>query len=81
MPRPRDTSPDAWARQFEAYRSIGPEARLRLALEMSEDVRRLALAGIRHRHPDWPEAKAQAALTELLLGRQLAAGARAARPG
>ena len=36
-------------------------ARVRLASEMSEMARALAIAGLRHRHPEWTEAEAQQA--------------------
>jgi len=59
MPRPLDTSIDAYRRQVDAYRSMTPAERLRLAAEMSADVRALAESGIRRRHPDWsPDARA-----------------------
>lgn len=53
MPRPLDTSIDAYRRQVDTYRSMAPAERLRLAAEMSAHVRALAEAGIRRRHPDW----------------------------
>jgi predicted transcriptional regulator len=81
MARPADTDAEAWVRQFEALRSLSPQARLRIALTMSEDVKEIARAGIRHRHTDWPDERVQAALDELLLGVDLARRARAARPG
>lgn len=66
MRPPRDTTPDAWARQVEAYRAIGPDGRLRLASELSEDVLAIARDGIRHAHPDWSDA-----LIDAELGRRL----------
>jgi len=45
MRRPADTSEDARRRQVAAYRAMTPEARLRLADAMSQDVRRIAEAG------------------------------------
>jgi hypothetical protein len=49
MRRPVDTSFDARERQLAAYRSMAPEARLRLAADMSADVLSLAKAGARAR--------------------------------
>lgn len=57
MSAPRDTSPEAWARQFAAYRSMGPDARLQRAFELTEFVRALARDGIRAAHPEWPDAR------------------------
>lgn len=45
MPRSGDTSPEARERQLAAYRAMSPEQRLRLAVQMSADVRSLAVAG------------------------------------
>lgn len=49
----RDTSDEAAELQLRIQRSLGGEARLRLAIEMSETARALALAGLRERHPSW----------------------------
>jgi hypothetical protein len=49
MRRPLDTSLEARERQLAAYRAMAPETRLRLAAEMSADVRALSAAGIRGR--------------------------------
>ena len=50
--RPLDTAPAAWS-QYEAVldRMDGP-ARLHAAVELSEAVHELRLAGIRSRHPE-----------------------------
>lgn len=45
MARPLDTSAAADRRQVEAFRAMTPEQRLRLADEMSSEVRQLADAG------------------------------------
>jgi hypothetical protein len=79
MSVPLDTSPAARRRQIQAVRAIPPAERLRIADEMSAEVRALAEAGIRRRHPDaLPETVAQL-LAERLLGRDLAVRARDAR--
>jgi hypothetical protein len=76
---PADTSPDAWARQIAGIRAMTPQERLRSAASMSDEVRALALDGIRARHPEWTTAEAAAALEELLLGPALVRTVRAAR--
>jgi hypothetical protein len=45
---PSETSP-------EAHRALGPSGRLQAAIELSDLVRKFALAGFRHRHPDWSD--------------------------
>ena len=51
--RALDTTPQAAAIQEEAYRRMGPMGRLKVALELSDFVRSLAMAGIRQRHPEY----------------------------
>ena len=68
---PHDTDPAAHAVQIQAYRRMGPEARVALAARMSEDVRLLALQGIRARHPEYDEEQARRALFRLVLGDEL----------
>jgi hypothetical protein len=57
-----------------------PERRLELALAMSEDIRRLAEAGIRNRHPEYSDQRVMEALTDMLLGPELAEAARHPNP-
>ena len=69
-------SRDAAARQRDAIRRMTRERRLELALAMSEDIRRLAEAGIRSRHPKYSDQRVMEALTDVLLGPGLAEAAR-----
>ena len=56
-----------------------PQERLAAAVEMSEDVRALAEAGIRQHHPAYADAEVREALLKILLGPELAR--RASAPG
>jgi hypothetical protein len=58
----RDTSADAWDAQVAALRRLGAAGRLRMALEMSVMVRKLAQARIRQRNPQYTDAEARSAL-------------------
>jgi hypothetical protein len=49
---PFDTTLAAVAVQLEIFRRMTTEERLHLALEMSESLRNIALAGLRSRRPD-----------------------------
>lgn len=80
MGRPLDTAADADRRQFEAFRAMTPGQRLRIADEMSSEVRRLAEAGFYRAHPGLREDERDDAVAELLLGPQLASAARQGRP-
>jgi len=66
-----DTSPDAEASTFEVFVRMGPEGRLRTALEMSDDLRRLTEDGVRLRHPDYSDPKVRLAAIRILLGDDL----------
>ena len=69
--RPPDTSPDALAVQVDAYRRMGGEGRVAMLAAMSDEVREIALAGIRSRHPTYSESEVHDALHRLLLGDEL----------
>lgn len=48
------------------------EQRLAMALALSDDMRDVARAGIRHRHPDYDDSDVEHALHRLLVGDELA---------
>lgn len=56
--RPLDTSGDALSVQRSAFEGLEPEGRVRAALEMSDAIRSVHLAGIRARHPEATEREA-----------------------
>jgi hypothetical protein len=64
----RDTSPEAAAIQQAIFRRMTPEQRLHLALEMSESMRDIALAGLRSRRPELSEAELSRELIRLMYG-------------
>lgn len=70
-PLPLDTTSDAWSRQQAALADLGPEGRYRVALELSEAVRAIQLAGIRARHPDWDHRRIVRHLVERQFGIRL----------
>jgi len=54
-----------------------PEQRVAVAAEMSDEIRAVTEAGIRHRHPAYTDDEVRAALAAIVLGRQVAAFRRA----
>jgi len=48
-----DTSARAAAVQLTLYRKAGPAARVRVAVELSDAVRKTTVAGIQRRHPEY----------------------------
>lgn len=69
--RPRDTSPEAAAVQAEVFRRAGPEGRLRMAVEMSEEMARVVEEGVRMRHPEYSDDDVRLAGIRIRLGDEL----------
>lgn len=68
---PNDTTPAARVAQQEAHRRMGPERRVELAAQMSEDAMRVTQAGIRARHPNLSPAVLRRRLMRVVLGGEL----------
>jgi hypothetical protein len=66
-----DTSTEAAAVQGEAFRRAGAEGRLRMALQMSDEVASLLEAGVRQRHPEYSARDVRLAAIRLRLGDEL----------
>jgi hypothetical protein len=63
-----DTSTRAAAVQLDLYRKAGPSARVRVAVELSDAVRKTAVAGIRRRHPEYSEREVALSFLRLVYG-------------
>ena len=50
--RPLDTAPASWSQYEAVLVRIGETGRLNAAIELSDAVRQIRLAGIRSRHPE-----------------------------
>lgn len=61
-----DTDAKAAAVQREIFRRMTAEERLRLALEMSDSMRNVALAGLRSRRPDLDDQQLSRELLRLM---------------
>jgi len=67
----RDTTPDAAAAYYATLRRMRPEDRVLRALELSDQMRAVLQAGVRHRHPDYDESAVRLATIRLWLGEKL----------
>lgn len=65
---PFDSTPAALEAQRNVWRRLGPAGRVRLAIEISEDIRRVALAGLKARHPALGAAELRRILVQRLYG-------------
>lgn len=63
-----DTNPEAALIQRDIFRRMTTEQRLRLALEMSESMRNVALAGLRSRRPELNERELFRELMRVMYG-------------
>lgn len=68
---PRDTTRDAFLKQIEVLRRIGPVGRLAMTFELSDNLRSLVSAGVRHRHPQWDNRAVEREVIRLMLGDNL----------
>ena len=68
---PADTTFEMAKKDYDILRSLGPEVRAKMAFEMSEGLRRIVEAGVRHRHPDWEEKKIKLEVLRLMIGDKL----------
>ena len=63
MAAPRDTSPAAFEEQIKRLRQAGPEARVAMAVDMSDAVHDLVIASVRRRNPGADETLLREALS------------------
>ena len=66
MIRSRDTSVAARNVQLQAFRRLSPAERVAIALQMSEEARKVATDGLRHRHPGMSSSEIDDAMRRLL---------------
>ncbi|HUT44741.1 MAG TPA: hypothetical protein VMX36_00585 [Sedimentisphaerales bacterium] len=64
---PSDTTLEAARKEFEILRRLGPHVRARMEFEMSDNLRRIVEAGVRHRHPDFDEKKIRLEVLRLMI--------------
>jgi hypothetical protein len=65
---PFDTSRRAHELQREVYLRLGGAGRVAVMFQLNDTVRRLAMAGIRARHPGYDEEQVRFAYARLVLG-------------
>lgn len=80
MNRMSDTLAAAARAQDEAWRRLGPQGRIAVAIDLSERVREIAMDGIRTRHPEYSHEEARNAMLRLVLGDELYRAAWPDRP-
>jgi hypothetical protein len=66
-----DTTADALAVQVRVLRRIGSAGRAAMMFELSDNLRSLVEAGVRHRHPHWDDRTVEREVVRLMLGDDL----------
>ena len=65
---PADTTIEAVRKQIEILRRMGPEARLKMAFELSDNLRSIVEAGVRGRHKNYNEQQIKREVLHLMIG-------------
>jgi len=68
---PKDTTLEAYRVQIQALRRLGPEGRLKMMFELCDNLRELAVMGVRRRHPDYDDKKVMFAVMRLMVGEEV----------
>ena len=68
-----DTTPEAEETLVRLLRDMPASRKIEMVCDLNATVRRLAIAGLRERHPDADEDEIRRRLADLLLGKELAA--------
>lgn len=66
-----DTTAEARAVQDRALRSIGMAGRMAMTFELSDNMRTMVEAGVRHRHPQWDQQAVEREVLRLMIGDDL----------
>jgi len=56
---------------WEALRKQGFDGRVKMTFELSNNLRRVTEAGVRHRHPDYDDRRVRLAAFKLAIGSEL----------
>lgn len=68
---PADTTIEAARKQFEILRRLNTQTRVKMAFELSDNLRSIVEAGVRLRHGDWDEQKIKRRVLRLMIGETL----------
>lgn len=68
---PTDTTADARIEEIKALRRLSISERAAMTFELSDNLRQIVKDGVRHRHPDWDDARVERAVLRIVLGDRL----------
>jgi hypothetical protein len=65
---PADTTLEAHRKQVEILRKLSPQRKALMAMELTDNIRQIAIEGIRSRHPEFNEKQVMRELLRLIIG-------------
>jgi hypothetical protein len=65
---PRDTTLEAHKKQMDILRKLPPEKRALISFELSDNVKQIAMEGIRMQHPEFTETQVRRELLRRIAG-------------
>jgi hypothetical protein len=68
---PRDTTIEAARKQIEILRKMSSQKRALISFELSDNVRQIAIAGIKKLHPDFTDSQIKMELLRRTVGDEL----------
>jgi hypothetical protein len=68
---PRDTTIEPARKQIEILRRMSPQKRALISFELSDNVRQIAIAGIKKLHPDFTDGHIKMELLRRTVGDEL----------
>ena len=68
---PADTPLEVIRMQHAIYRRMPAERRLKMALQMSDAIRRVSAEGVRARHPEYTPRQVELAVIRMMIGEDL----------
>jgi hypothetical protein len=68
---PRDTTIEAVRKQIEILRKMSSQKRALISFELSDNVRQIAIAGIKKLHPDFTDSQIKMELLRRTVGDEL----------
>lgn len=68
---PADTTVEAFRKQIEILRCLGPAGRAEMTFQLSDELHQIVEDGIRLRHPDYDDQKVKLAYLRLVIEPEL----------
>ena len=68
---PKDTTIEAMSIRFNILKKLGITGRVKMVIDLSDGLRSIIEAGVRHRHPEYGDELVKLAVLRIMLGEDL----------